>query len=83
MDAALSGRKDERLLLSGNQHISIFAVWQEQVRKPDDIRETPEPPVEEAPSVLDLEGVRQQAAQALGFAFDAKRSSPTTRASTT
>ncbi len=56
--------------MPNNQHISFFAVWQEQARQPDEVRETPDTRVDEAPTVVALERVRQQVLQRLNLTFD-------------
>lgn len=56
--------------MPNNQHISFFAVWQEQAREPEDIREIPQEESDTTPNVTDLEGVRQAVLQRLGVNFD-------------
>ena len=49
--------------MPNNQHVSFFAVWQEQTRQAAEVRKAPDTRVDESPSVPDLEAMRRQVVQ--------------------
>lgn len=53
-----------------NQHISFFAVWQEQPRQQRDAHESSEPRQDQPPTVRDLERIRQEVLQHVDVDFD-------------
>ena len=56
--------------MPNNQHVSFFAVWQEQTRQAAEVRKAPDTRVDESPSVPDLEAMRRQVLQRVCASFD-------------
>jgi hypothetical protein len=56
--------------LPNNQHVSFFAVWQEQSRQDAEDRDTPDVHDDERRPVLDLESIRKQVWKRAGVSFD-------------
>jgi len=56
--------------MPNNQHVSYFAVWQEQPRQSRGTAGATQPRVEKQPEPLDLESLRQELIRRLDFDFD-------------